>query len=582
MGGLTSTLKSLVTKKFIEFGSISFIVDNDLKYANSENHTLNDEQKIVHDEIIKVLDDSNAGKTIKPILLKGVTGSGKTEIFLQAMEHVLKNNGQVLYLIPEINLSSQILEHIKGRFPDKQIEMMHSQVAKGRRVKVWKKIRDGFVDIVIGTRSALFAPMEKLGLIIVDEEHDSAYKQDFSPRYNARDSSVMRANIEKCVIILGSATPSLESYKNALDKKYQLMTLNSRVDNRILPIVHIINILREPAIKSGGMKVICFRLIESMKRCIAAGEQVILFINRRGFASYLRCQECGEAVNCIKCSAPLRYHKSCNKLICHLCDFTLSVLKKCGQCSANDVRLIGYGTEKVVELISKFFPKQKILRLDADVTASLKKEIILDFRLNKSQILVGTQMLAKGFHFPNVSLVGVLNADQGLNMPDFRCNENTFQLLTQVAGRAGRGHTKGEVVIQSAVPHSSIIQYSRRHAYDDFAEDELDMRKQFNYPPFIRVSLVKCHSDNPEHVEDMLENFVAKMKQYLPSSAVVGQVVPSPIERIENKYRYQIMIRCPSNSSVVNAFNKTKSMTNLLGKFKNTRIFLDVDCLSFV
>lgn len=586
--GRSAQIKSLIKKNIIRvekskelsldkarnFGSVNIV--------KSKAHLLNKEQNEAFEKISESIDSSvqdEKNEIPKPILLFGVTGSGKTEIFLQAIDKVLKNNQQVLYLCPEINLANQVKHLIESRFVDKNLALLHSQMSQNRRMIFWKQIQEGLINIVLGTRSALFAPLNSLGLIIVDEEHDLAYKQDFSPRYNARDIATVRANFEKCPIILASATPSIETFYNATSNKYELCTLEKRVDTAQLPLIRLINLVREPALKTHKLKILSQKLIDAIRLRLEKSEQVILFINKRGFASYIQCTECGESVKCEQCSSSLRFHKSKNILICHLCNKKYRKVDYCQKCHCYSTKLIGYGTEKVLELISKVFPLEKVLRLDTDIKDSHKEQTLMDFRKGKAKILIGTQMIAKGFHFPNVTLVGVLNADQGLNMPDFRCNEKIFQLLTQVSGRSGRGENNGEVYIQTFKPHSSIIQYARRQSYRDFAEEEIEIRKQFNFSPFIRISLLKCYSEDQKKGEETLQLFHDKLSSLLKNAVILGKVLPSPIEKIEKKYRFQVLIKTKSNKKLVKAFKIIKSDVSIN---KNIKVFLDIDCLNFM
>src|SRR2546429_3067061 len=440
-------------------------------------------------------------------LLHGVTGSGKTEIYLQAIAHSLRQGRGAIVLVPEIALTPQPVERFKARFCSGPLQtlvaVLHSHLSAGERHDEWHKIRQGRARIVIGARSAIFAPVDPLGLIVVDEEHEYSYKQEEAPRYHARDVAVVRGQMEGAAVVLGSATPSLESFHNAQKGKYALLQLPQRADDRKMPLVRVID-MRQEARKEKGTPIFSQKLKEEITLRLERGEQVMLFLTRRGYALSLQCPKCGFVAECPNCSVALTYHRSRQRLLCHICGHQAQAPTLCpnGKCRNPAIRYAGLGTEKVEDTLTKLFPRARVRRMDSD---ALKRKddyrrILGDFRTGKIDILVGTQMIAKGLHFPNVTLVGIIYADLSLHQPDFRAGERTFQLLTQVAGRAGRGEVEGEVVVQAFTPFHPAIQYARRHDFAGFYEQEIEFRDQLKYPPISRAALLTLKGRNEEKV----------------------------------------------------------------------------------
>ena len=496
-----------------------------------------------------IIKSTNNPKDSKPLLLHGVTGSGKTEVYLQAIFSVLEEGKTALVLVPEISLTPQTVARFKRRFAhiQDQVAVLHSHLSGGERFDEWHKIVEGDAKIVIGARSALFAPLKKLGLIVVDEEHEGSYKQDSSPRYHARDVAVVRAKIEGCVVVLGSATPSLESIHNTRTGKYDLIELKERVDNCSLPLIRIVDLKNESRnlSKSGGPAIISERLRSAVNDRLKKGEQIILFLNRRGFATSLNCPSCGHVCGCPECSVSLTFHRKEERLICHMCGYKTKAPKKCPECKDPAIRFAGFGTEKVEEVLRKVFPTARIARVDTD-TMSRKgalRKTLGDFKSVKLDMLVGTQMIAKGLHFPNVTLVGILNADIGLHIPDFRSGERTFQLLTQVAGRAGRGEMEGEVLIQTFTPHSPSVQFARHHDYQGFSDQELEFRESFSFPPFYHCLIITSRSKNSGLAEFTLETLHKRLFKKLPSQILMGDPLPSPLAKAAGQFRFQLMLR---------------------------------------
>ena len=480
----------------------------------------------------------------KPILLHGVTGSGKTEIYLQAISLVLDRGQTAIMLVPEISLTPQTVERFKSRFAATQHEVavLHSHLSEGERHDEWHKIRTGRARIVIGARSAIFAPCANLGLIVVDEEHENTYKQEETPRYHGRDVAVLRASMEGCAIVLGSATPSLESFHNAQLGKYELLRLTQRVDDKKMPFIRIMD-MRMESKKKGA--ILSERLITAIHERLAKKEQTILFLNRRGFSTSLLCEKCGHVCECPNCSVALTFHRAAARVVCHICGHQAVAPSKCPECKDPGIKYSGTGTEKVEDIVGKCFPTAVVKRLDADVMTRKDafRETLGAFKVGKIDILVGTQMIAKGLHFPNVTLVGIINADLSLHLPDFRAGERTFQLLTQVAGRAGRGDVEGEVFVQSCTPFSPSIQFARHHDFDGFWEQEIEFRRQWDYPPFTHLVLIVIRSQHQQRAEFSAQTLHRRLKDALPPNTTLSDPAPAPLEKSHGNYRFHLMLR---------------------------------------
>ena len=519
-------------------------------------------------------------------LLHGVTGSGKTEVYLQAIAHALGQGKGAIVLVPEISLTPQTVERFKARFsqgPQQTlVAVLHSHLSAGERHDEWHKIRQGRARIVIGARSAVFAPVEPLGLVIVDEEHEHSYKQEEAPRYNARDLAVVRGQQEGAAVVLGSATPCMESYHNVQRKKYGLLSLTERVDNIQMPIVRVID-MRSAARKEKSVGIFSPQLREAILQRLEKNEQVMLFLNRRGWSSSLQCPECGFVAECPNCSVSLTYHRAAQQLMCHICGHIETAPKKCPEtkCGNVAIRFSGLGTEKVEAALEKGFPSARVKRMDSDTLKRKEdyRRILGDFRTGKIDILVGTQMIAKGLHFPNVTLVGIIHADLSLHIPDFRAGERTFQLLTQVAGRAGRGDVEGEVYVQSFTPFHPAIQYARRHDYVGFYEQEIEFRQQLNYPPVGRVALLTLRGRSEDRVKFVADHLRREMDTVAKDlgEVVVAGPAPAPLLRAENFYRYQIMLR---TSRMPQLSRKLSSLRETFQIPEDLRLVIDIDPMS--
>ena len=550
LGGAStsSSIKTLTEKGWVKVINLEVRRDPDADetFLPTDPLTLNEEQ----DEAYQTISKSLHSETPKPILLHGITGSGKTEVYLQATRTALKLGKNVIILVPEISLAPQTVQRFKARFHDltDQIAILHSNLSQGERFDEWHRIRAGKARIVIGARSAIFAPVKDPGLIIVDEEHEPAYKQENPPKYHARDLAVVRCNLEKCTVVLGSATPSLETFQNTQLKKYQIVKMTERADGASLPLTRVVDMRIEAKKHKGRDAIISDVLRTSVEKRIEANEQVIIFLNRRGFARSLQCPPCGHVIECNHCAIPLTYHRGDERLVCHVCGFQSIVPRLCPNCQDPAIRFQGYGTEKAETILRKVFPSAKIARLDTDTTRrkNTLRDTLRDFRAKKLNILLGTQMIAKGLDFPNVTLVGVLNADLSLYAPDFRAGERTFQLLTQVAGRAGRGKMAGEVIIQTSTPHSPSIQFARHHDFDGFVAQELDVRQQFRYPPFTHLALLLARSSHERRAEFTLQTLHRKLAEDLPDQVILGDPIPSPLTKSHSQFRFQLLMRGPN------------------------------------
>ena len=539
------TLRALVKRGLVQLREEAVERDphGDEQFVETSNLALNAEQEIALKQITDALE---ASESARPILLHGVTGSGKTEIYLQAIRAAIEHERSAIVLVPEISLTPQTVERFKGRFAEapEAVAVLHSHLSQGERHDEWQKINSGRARIVIGARSAVFAPLKNLGLIIVDEEHENTYKQEDAPRYHARDVAVVRAKIDKCAVVLGSATPSLESYHNAMIGKYQLATLTQRVDERQMPLMRIVD-LRQERRKEKAAAILSPKLRGAIADRLEKREQTILFLNRRGFSTSLLCSNCGEARDCPNCSVALTFHRHMARLSCHLCGHTAAVPKKCPACGKDALIYAGFGTEKVESTVAHLFPKAAVRRMDADSMTRKEayRETLLSFRAGKIDILVGTQMIAKGLHFPNVTLVGIINADLALHLPDFRAGERTFQLLTQVAGRAGRGETPGEVFVQTYTPFSPSIQFARHHDFAGYFQQELEFRERCDFPPFKHAILITVRSAHEERAKFSAETLTRRLKEALGPEFVLSDATPAPLEKLQGQFRFHILLR---------------------------------------
>ncbi len=494
-------------------------------------------QQSVVDKILK-------GKN-QTFLLHGVTGSGKTEVYMHAISEILAQNKTAIMLVPEISLTPQVMQNFVARFGE-NVAILHSGLSVGERFDEWQRIKSGNAKIVVGARSAIFAPIQNLGLIIIDEEHDSSYFSETNPRYFTHEIALFRAKYNSCNLVLGSATPSIEDYYKATTKEYTLLEMPVRVNHYDMPQIHIVDMLSE--IRNGNSEMFSTALVSKLHEKIKNGEQSILFLNRRGYNSFVMCRDCGYTAKCQDCDVSLVYHKEDNELKCHYCGKRYRMLSECPECHSKSIRYGAIGTQKVVEEIKKYFPDVPVFRLDNDTTTTKNRheEILSQFASSKPSVLVGTQMIAKGHDFPLVTLVGIIDADVSLHFADYRANERTFNLITQVSGRAGRSERQGEVILQTYMPRHYVYRYASVYDYKKFFERELNIRKVTNFPPYafiVRV-LVTSTDDNlaQQTTKQIFENITA-LKQANPDDFVYLGAMKSPVKRIEKKYRYQVLTR---------------------------------------
>jgi primosomal protein N' (replication factor Y) len=510
------------------------------------------------------------------ILLKGVTGSGKTEVYLQAISEAIALGLKAIVLVPEISLTPQTIERFKSRFD--KVAVLHSSLSGRQRNNQWWEIRNGKADVVIGARSAVFAPLDNLGLIIIDEEHENTFKQDSSPRYNARDVSLVRAKYENAIVVLGSATPSLESYYNANIGKYDYITLTHRIGDKLLPPVNLVD-MRHEFRRNKRPSNISTYLERCMRQSLSKNEQVLLFLNRRGFSSFINCRRCGFVLKCKSCDISLTYHKKKDAVICHYCYSEASVPEECPECHSLGIKFFGFGIERIEEEIRAKFPEYELFRMDSDTMKGRDshEKALSAFKRGDIDILLGTQMIAKGLDFPNVTLVGVLSADTIINLPDFRASERTFQLLSQVAGRTGRGSNGGQVIIQTHNPDHYSITCAASHDYDGFAKKELEYRKQLYYPPYGRLARIVLRGKESKDVKEKAIDIANKLREAIKSCTdevdILGPA-PTPITRIKDKYRWHIIVKSNNLEKLRMAL---KSIENEGKKSKKVQTIIDVD-----
>ncbi len=573
------TLRSLEEKGFIRI--TEGVAERDplkgQEFLRTKPLELNEEQADALKKIVRGMDQQK----LHVVLVHGVTGSGKTEIYLQALAHALQQGRGAIVLVPEISLTPQTVERFRGRFGE-GLAVLHSHLSDGERHDEWHRVRRGEATVVVGARSALFAPVKNLGLIVVDEEHEGTYKQEESPRYHARDVAVMRAQGTGATVVLGSATPSVESIENVHRGKYELARLELRADDRQLPRVKVVDMRHQRY--EGKPTLFSSDLIEGIRLRLNLGEQVMLFLNRRGYARSLTCPECGYVPECPDCSMALTYHKRLGYLRCHFCGYAERVPERCTQpgCEAEDWTFSGSGTEKVETQLSRIFPAASLRRMDSDTMTSKHayQHVLGSFRKGEIDILIGTQMIAKGLHFPNVTLVGVVNADATLHMPDFRAGERAFQLFTQVAGRAGRGDVAGEVFIQTYTPTHPAVQAARRGDFDTFIDEELEARRTLRYPPFSRLVCVHFRGEDVRDVEEVSGRVYDALEPLLDLNQVMlSPPVPSPLARLQKYFRYQMTARTPK---VILFTRPLKHVLQHLNIPRSVQVVVDVDAVSLM
>ena len=570
-------MRSLKEKQLVEVYTEkkvreAFVPENAMTQPFGASLTFTPEQQAIFKKLSLAIETEK----FESFLLHGVTGSGKTEIYIRCIQRVLEKGKTAIMMVPEISLTPQTVERFRQRFGDR-VAILHSGLSQTERYLEWKKIRDEKVSIAVGARSAVFAPFKNLGMIVIDEEHDSSYKQDSNPRYHARDTAVMRAQSLNAVVLMGSATPSLESVQNTRLGKYNYLSLGNRIGERMLPIVSLVDMRRERkefknfALLSGILR-------SAIRDRLSRKEQVFLFLNRRGTARFVFCTDCGYVLECAHCSVTLTFHGKEDRLLCHYCNFRARMPGRCVECHGEVIRFSGFGTQKLEEEVKKNFPDARITRLDRDTTrgrdsfAAMHRNMIA----GKIDILIGTQMITKGHDFPNVTLVGVVHADLSLNIPDFRSCERAFQLLTQGAGRAGRGEVPGKVIIQTNNPDHYMFEFVREHDVNAFHEKELKLRRQLNYPPFTRLIAIEIVSAN----ESLGKSMAEKLGRALAATRKKGVEILGPskaaLYQIQNKFRWHLILR-GSNMQTLQGILADSRELNELKSASNTKLKLSID-----
>ena len=535
-----------------------------------------DEQKKLNQEQQKCFDGINLSiekNEFSKNLIYGITGSGKTEIYLQLIQRVLEKERAAIVLVPEISLTPQMVDRFLARFGE-IVAVLHSRLSTGERYDEWQKIAIGEKKIVIGARSAIFAPIKNLGIIIIDEEHDISYKSDMTPRYNAKDLSKYIAEKNNCPLVLGSATPEISTMYNAKKNDISLYTLTKRANNSNLPEVQVVDLRNELAI--GNRSMLSFKLQNEIKENLEKKKQTILFLNRRGYSTFIICRDCGYVAKCKNCNISLTYHIKENKLKCHYCGYETKAITECPECNSKKVKYFGTGTQKLEDEISKLFPEASTIRMDIDTVSKKNshEEILNTFKNENIDILIGTQMVVKGHHFPNVTLVGVIAADSSLNLDDYRAVEGTFQTLVQVAGRSGR-EEKGKVIIQTYNPDHYAIIDAQKQDYNLFYNQEIELRKMLNYPPFCDIIMINFQGTDLFEIQKISELVYKRIKS-TNSDIIIYKPVPSPIDKIKNKYRWRIVIKCKVTTRILDIINYGIEDTRIK-KAKNTRIIVDIN-----
>lgn len=592
LGVTASTVKALADKGYIAIMDMEVYRDpyQDRNFTPTTPFTLTDEQQQVYNSIINRINKREKGE----YLIHGITGSGKTEVYLQCIQRVIEQDRQAIMLVPEIALTPQMVERFKGRFGDR-VAVMHSRLSSGERYDEWRKIREGKSQVAIGARSAIFAPFSNLGLIIMDEEHETSYKQEESPKYHARDVAIHRAHQHNAVVILGSATPSLESYYAARSQANDefmptLLEIHGRALGSELPAVEIIDMREE--LKEGNRSMFSRPLHQAIEDRLEKKQQTVLLLNRRGHSTFVMCRTCGYVAECPNCDISLTYHQRSNSLRCHYCGHAEPAPQICPECGSEHIRYFGTGTQRVEEELAKLFPGIRVVRMDVDTTTQKgsHEKLLNQFRDKKADLLLGTQMVAKGLDFPDVTLVGVIAADSALHLPDFRAAEKTFQLLTQVAGRAGRHHLPGEVIVQTYNPEHYSVIHASHHDYHSFVREELKHRQTLGYPPYCRLALITFSHEKLALLVRIAENYTQMIKDQASKLGWLGSLerfsnealdvlgpVASPIPRLKNRYRFQCMIKWRGDMDVAKLAEHVAEQLQDSVRDKELLISIDVD-----
>lgn len=564
----SSAVKSLINKGFITVGKEKYFRSpyKNLEF-NAKNVTLTDAQKNA------VFTVGNTNKTVS--LIHGVTGSGKTEVYLKLIEDTIKKGRSVIFLVPEIALTPQMLKQLRARFKE-NAAILHSGLSAGERFDEWWRLRNGDAKIAIGARSAVFAPLSDIGLIIIDEEHDGSYVSESSPRYRTLDVAKYRAELNGAKLVLGSATPSVESYKNAEDGEYNLIELPERINKKPLPEVEIVDMRNE--VRRGNASPFSRALIQELEDCLTKKNQAMIFLNQRGFSKSVICTECGHVIKCEQCDVALTYHREDDSLLCHYCGNKYKMVTSCPECGSKHLKFGAFGTERVVEELKKLFPEARVLRMDRDTTQNKEGhfKILNEFSNKNADILVGTQMIAKGHDFESVTLVGIIDADAGLYFSDYRSAERTFQLLTQVAGRSGRADQVGKVVLQTYSPDNEVLSLATSYDYKGFYKHEISVRSATGFPPFTEIIRILISAEKEEQALDVTKSVYQELNEiYLQNKTEFRffGCMKAPIKRLQNKYRFQILARISDDGRLTDVFSEIVNKYNS----KTVSVYLEIN-----
>ena len=581
----SSTIKSLEDKKILK------IIDEEVKRNPINKHIPTYEKVSLtkeQDQCLKTIYKDITNKNYNQFLLHGVTGSGKTEVYLQLIEKMIENKKQSIVLVPEISLTPQTVERFVGRF-GKKVAVLHSRLSLGERFDEWCRIKEGKVNIVVGARSAIFAPFNNLGLIIIDEEHETSYKSSMDPKYNTYEVAQKLCELEDASLVLGSATPSIETYYKGINGNIKLLTLSKRANNKEIPPIEIVDMKNE--LDNGNKSIFSSELYNAIKNNLESKEQTILFLNRRGFSTFISCRKCGYVAKCKECDISLTYHISNNMLKCHYCGLAVKPPKICPECNSKYIKYFGIGTQRVEEIVKKYFPNAKVARMDVDTTTKKgsHEKILNKVKEGKVDILIGTQMISKGLDFPNVTLVGIIAADITLNLPDFKASERTFQLITQVGGRSGRGELEGRIILQTYEPDHYSITSAKDHDYISFYKKEIKLREEFDYPPFKNIISITLSGKNESKVSSGTNAVIMGIFKRIRENGILFNREnilgpnPSPISKIKNNYRWQLIIKTSDlEFDIIKDIIEDVCITNNIIKDKETKISIDINPISIM
>ena len=560
------TLNKLIEKDILKIEEQVVFRYNTRKYKGDVNKLLTKEQESCLNTIL------NASEL--KYLIKGVTGSGKTEVYIRLVSEMLEQGKSAIVLVPEISLTPQMIERFKGRFGE-HVALFHSKLSDGERFDEWYRVKEGKANLVIGARSALFLPLQNLGLIIIDEEHENTYKSEHNPKYHTREVSEFMCELKKCKLVLGSATPSIESYYKSLTGEYKLIEMHKRVNGSKMPNMEMVDMREE--LKNKNLSLFSRKLFEEIEKTLNNKKQVILFLNRRGYSTFISCRSCGYVFKCPECDVSMTYHKN-GYLICHYCGRAEKVSKTCPKCNSKYVKFFGAGTERVELEVKKYFPNSRVLRMDVDTTRhkNSHESIYNSFKNGEADILIGTQMVSKGLDFKNVTLVGVLAADMSLNVPDYRASERTYQIITQVAGRAGRGEDEGKVIVQSYTPNHYSLKYAKEEDYESLFREEIKIRRLMANPPFGKILLINVSSRDEEKLKKFMYTLEYNLKKLVVEDYSILGPVPCIITKLKENFRWQIIIKGNFNDEFS---ENVKDTLYLLNKsvYNEIRISIDIN-----